>query len=318
MITRLRTGMVLLLVFALVMTSALICVPEAAWAAEPSMRIYGGAVTAKPGETVGLPVYIENNPGISSTIIYVDASASGQNLTAVPPGSGIGVRLDAGRVFASGSILTNVVEEGNLVLWYAASDNTRSGELFTMYFKAADDAVNGTYPVKITYSPADTANVAGKKVPAVTVDGSITITGGKESLILPVVPDQPDSSEDGTASAEDETDTSFIDDVKAAEIKLTSKLTKVKGKRAIKLTWKIKEGSGIEAADLDGFLVHRSTKKSKGYGTKPYFTTKKLTYTNTKSLKKGKSYYFKVRGFVELDGKKYYTKWSNKAWRTVK
>ena len=72
---------------------------------------------------------------------------------------------------------------------------------------------------------------------------------------------------------------------------------------------------------VDKFEVYRSVKKSSGYGRKAFFTTKDGSwskYLNTKELKAGKTYYYKVRGVRVIDGKKYYTQWSNKAWRTVK
>lgn len=332
-----RAVMVLLLVFCTVVAM----MPAGAWAAaaDEKMCFYGGGITAAPGEIVEFPVFVKNNQGMSSTIIYLNSSSE-QNISAVRSSDGKSPKASEGSVFSSGSMITNTVEEGYLVLWYAASNNKKNGELFKMQFKVADNAREGTYRISVTYSQADTANVKGELLDVVTEAGTITVKGapvsGGESgsgseggTVVPggsvtppagsgsgesAVPDDSDAEED----ADDKDQKAFISDVKATELKLSSKLTRLNGKRAIKLTWKLAGDGEIEVGDLDGYCVHRSTKKSSGYGVKPYYTTKKLSYTNSKSLKKGKTYYFKVRGYVEIDGKKYYTKWSNKAWRTIK
>lgn len=105
----------------------------------------------------------------------------------------------------------------------------------------------------------------------------------------------------------------LVKGVQNTTIVLKSKLTK-KGK--IRLTWTKSKGY-----KLDRFEIYRSVKKNSGYGKKAFFTTKDgstAKYLNTKSLKKGKTYYYKLRGVRIIDGKKYYTKWSNKTWKTVK
>ena len=59
-------------------------------------------------------------------------------------------------------------------------------------------------------------------------------------------------------------------------------------------------------------------KKNKGYGKKAYYTIKKLSHVNSKGLKKGKTYYYKVRAFKIIDGAKVYTPYSTKSWRKIK
>ena len=95
--------------------------------------------------------------------------------------------------------------------------------------------------------------------------------------------------------------------------KAKSKYSKLKGKRAIKVTWNVPNGM-----KFDGFEIYRSTKKYSGYGKTPYFTTTKTSYINSKGLVKGKTYYYKVRAFVIINGEKVYTDYSTKAFRKIK
>lgn len=86
-----------------------------------------------------------------------------------------------------------------------------------------------------------------------------------------------------------------------------TKLTTKKQKGAIKLSWKAcTEVKGVT------YQVYKSTKKSSGF--KRAITTSKKTYT-AKKLKKGKTYYFKVRAIKKIDGKTVYSKWSNVSYK---
>ena len=102
-----------------------------------------------------------------------------------------------------------------------------------------------------------------------------------------------------------------VADVKAVEaLKLKANSTAKKGSITVK--WTV---TG-DAAVADGFQVWKSTKMNSGY--KKAFTTTKTTYKNTKGLKKGVKYYYKVRAYKVVDGKMVYSDWSNKAYRTAK
>lgn len=101
-------------------------------------------------------------------------------------------------------------------------------------------------------------------------------------------------------------------ELKEVTPELKSSLKKSNGKYSVQLSWSVPDG-----VKLDGYEVFRSTKKSSGYGTKPYYETKKMSYKNS-SVKKGKTYYYKVRGYIKFGDKRLYTDWSNRASRKIK
>ncbi len=75
----------------------------------------------------------------------------------------------------------------------------------------------------------------------------------------------------------------------------------------VKLSWKKAKGYKVDA-----YEVYRANAKNGKY-VKLYTTknAKKRSFTNGRNLQAGKTYYYKVRGVRTVDGKKYYTKWSN-------
>ncbi len=84
--------------------------------------------------------------------------------------------------------------------------------------------------------------------------------------------------------------------------KITFKSIKSK-KGNITLKWKKTKGY-----KMDGYQVYKSVGKARNF--KEVWKTKKLKYKNSKDIKNNRKYYYKVRGFRNIDGKLYYSKWS--------
>ena len=119
---------------------------------------------------------------------------------------------------------------------------------------------------------------------------------------------------DKVLTTEEKATVAALDNVEKRDFETKSKvITRKGGKQVIRLTWTAPDG-----VDVDGYEIFRSTKKNSGFGTKPYFETTNTSYTNTKNLKPGKIYYYKVRAFVVINGERVYTDYSMKAFRTIK
>ncbi|MBQ4650042.1 MAG: peptidoglycan-binding protein [Firmicutes bacterium] len=67
---------------------------------------------------------------------------------------------------------------------------------------------------------------------------------------------------------------------------------------------------------VDGYEVWKSTSKTEGY--EKVRTTGKLSYKNTKGLKKGTRYYYKVRAYKQVGEETLYSDWSTITYRKAK
>ena len=173
---------------------------------------------------------------------------------------------------------------------------------------------------KLTITVEDGYEITDVLVNGVSKGAAAEITGLKTGDKVEVKTAKKTESTEPTTPTEPKNPTNPSADKKAKLVKgvqnttivLKSKLTK-DGK--VLLTWTKSKGYKV-----DRFEIYRSTKKNSAYGTKAFFTTKNgsaAKYLNTKNLKAGRTYYYKVRGVRIIDGQKYYTEYSSKAWRSV-
>lgn len=128
-----------------------------------------------------------------------------------------------------------------------------------------------------------------------------------ETPDIPIEPENPETPDD-TFDDPDVSDpiSSVARGVMATTIDAESALSD-SGK--IRIDWKKSPGFKV-----DRYEVFRSVGDADSFGDTAFYTTadgSKLYYVNTKNLKDGVTYYYKVRGVRTVNGKIYYTCWSD-------
>ena len=106
-----------------------------------------------------------------------------------------------------------------------------------------------------------------------------------------------------------------IEEAQSYRLVARSKLVKRKNGMhpvKVKVSWYDENGKELK---LDGYEIERSRKRYTDYQLR--FKTDRKFYYNT-FIQDDAKYYYRVRGYILFNGQKYYTRWSKKAWRTVK
>lgn len=287
------------------------------YADDKTPHLYGTDIEAVKGETISYPIMIENNSGIAA--IKLSIGCENADIKPVAGSDGKSLEFKTGEAFAAGNAFGAVTETGGQIVWFNIKNIKKDGELFVVLFKIAETVANGKYTVNLSYSQIDTIDQKESPVKFNVTAGSITVKDKKQAgdgntAIVPPENTDPAVKDPETTDDGDKEDIALITkEVKAVKIKLKSKFVKVKGKRTVKLTW-----TSTGNMKLDGYEIRRSLKKTGGKTVKFSVKATNKKYSDSKSLKKGKKYYYKIRGYKVVEGKKIYTAWSNRASRTVK
>lgn len=165
------------------------------------------------------------------------------------------------------------------------------------------DAVTKKMAIMRTY-PKSFNNTAWKNAynQAVSVVSNLDSTQAQVTAVTNALPDANQINTWITAQKNQAEEQANIKKYTPSKTKLKS--AKKQSAKSVRLTWKKVKG-------CTGYEVYMSKKKNSGY--KKIATlkkAKKVTYTK-KKLKKKKTYYFKVRTYKTVNGKKYYSTFSN-------
>ncbi|NCF00070.1 GH25 family lysozyme [Emergencia sp. 1XD21-10] len=180
---------------------------------------------------------------------------------------------------------------------YTTYNRTTDRDDFTINTKCDSDG-------KLTYKSSDTS------IATVSNTGKVSLKGGTGTAVITVTCAETNNYKKATRQVNIKV-TAASSEVENTTIKVSSTLED----GFIRLNWTKSTGCNI-----DYYEVYRST-TANSYDSTPFYTTSSgtiTTYKNTKDLKDGTRYYYRIRGVRTIDGKKYYTQWSNQANRVYK
>ncbi len=130
------------------------------------------SVKGKAGESITVPLYIENNPGVLGMMLKVSYDEE-LTLTAITQSTGEDNSALESLDFTPGKDLTaNPINVG----WDGLDADSTNGKILNMTFTIPEDAEDGkVYDVKISYSIGDVYDNDFNDIDLAVVDGSITV-----------------------------------------------------------------------------------------------------------------------------------------------
>jgi len=151
--------------------------------------------TAQAGDDVEITIYVKNNPGIASIKLKTVYDEETLSLNQVVYNDSIGGMSQQPQTFASPVTLN----------WFNGSANSEGDWVFaTLTFAVSENAVNGNYPITISYEPDNVYDITETNLNFMVDDGGIIVS---EQTLPPdnPSPDEPEPNQppqEVTAAAE--------------------------------------------------------------------------------------------------------------------
>lgn len=301
----------------------------------------------KAGEIAKVTYSLGNNPGIWGIRLEFNYDKKLSLVEGETNKYGTFPKYDIGQNFDHG--LFSPLSSNELVYLYTNStgnivSNNKNGELFTLYFKVADDAAAGTYSIDlINYSSDDSIiDINNKGVEFTFGKAYVTVVGNGEEGSSSTTSSSSSSSSSSTgissitssssssssSSASSSVSSSSSTSSTSSTVKTTAgtistvatttkvTITKLNSKPVVKLVkgkkrMTVKLKKAVNGAT--GYEVKYSTNKKLKRAKVKNLNSKKKSLV-IRGLKSKKTYYVRVRAFSIVSGKKIYSNWS----KTVK
>lgn len=145
-------------ILAFLVATMLLCGMCVSAEAVPTISV--GSATAYAGDTVSIPVSLENNPGINSFTLGVEYDSES-------------LQFDGFSYENTG--LSGSFEAGGKIVWLNTTDSDYNGEIFTLEFTVLDTAAPGQTAVTVTYEKGDICNFAMEDIDFAVSAGSVNI-----------------------------------------------------------------------------------------------------------------------------------------------
>ena len=174
--------------------------------------------------------------------------------------------------------------------------------------ESAAPAVTGTPTPESTGTPEETGAPEASAIPDAT--GTPTPEAPPEASAIPVVTATPNPA--GSSKATDQPVTLIKEEGTTTVEKTIKEITntrviqvtmKVSSKKKVALKWKKNKVA-------QGYQIYRSTKKGKGFKCVKVIKNRNTTKWKDTKVKKGKTYYYKLRAYKKVGKKTYYSKYT--------